>query len=348
VSFRKIKFQRGFGLISVVIAAGILGLMVSFMLRNSALRQNEYRRIASLGDLEDVRTFVRNNVDCKETLRIAGATCNANTTISAYDYCGRELVPATPYTVGNYEIQIHCGPAVGSDSYAVDYREKTTPAGPWKNLFPNVPRRCPKSLMAMTGFPGHGTYWWAQGIEVQNPAGHTAVTAPAPYMAAVADPSRVKNLILSSMGFAATWGYATFKAREVQGTTPVLSNDPPVLVQLNNSPGGFDDCPPNYVMVGFTPGPPANTIPQDNCIGNNLCRGPFHYNLICSKLSADYKATDLSTNSLFWDFSQNVECPANYAMTGFRNTGYLHTNYVHCHKIELDTSAASHPSTCSP
>lgn len=107
---QKTRRDVGFSVLEVMIAIGFLaiGTVVAVTLFDH-YRSNTLRAAAAGGD-EDIRQFLRNNLDCKKTVLLERSTCKAGGLIRGYDKNGRALIAnsAKGIDFGGNNVLMHC------------------------------------------------------------------------------------------------------------------------------------------------------------------------------------------------------------------------------------------------
>ena len=63
------KSEQGFGLLEIIIAAGLLALIVAVMNQNIVISINSQRSVEARGDKEDVKRRLVESIDCTETFK---------------------------------------------------------------------------------------------------------------------------------------------------------------------------------------------------------------------------------------------------------------------------------------
>jgi hypothetical protein len=343
-SGRHRRRASGIGLIDVLLGVTVAGFAALLAMQVTQMRRGQYLRLQKKNDLEALRGYVRNVIDCGETFAAAKGACKANTEILPYDRCGRPLATKKTFSVGfDHQMRLRCGPAVGPDTLEALYFDSRVPAQGWSALFPPGAIRCTPDTLNMKDLPDI-RYWWAQGIDAQEPAKHTIDPMKAATKAAVNDPRRRRNLVLGGMGFTANWGYYSITPKELEYGGKVVTEQPAKGIDLGNFPVSSGACPAEHVATGLVPSAPASSIAKNDCVGNMYCKGPYRYELRCRGLTPDLRLTAKKSVSLFWDFGKAIDCPQPYVMTGIEKfRGYQKMNDIVCSKVERGPQRASCP-----
>ena len=141
-------------LVALLVAIGILGVLSVVISQSFKFNLDESQKISDLAAAEELRQYIRIQIDCAQTIASAPANCNSQTPIALkrWGAGAKDLVQKTnlntktsnSYTeVGYFSLRAYC---VGNPkTYNVDYGRtpKNSNNQPdWKPLF-KIPVVCP-------------------------------------------------------------------------------------------------------------------------------------------------------------------------------------------------------------
>ena len=104
------KSEQGFGLLEIIIAAGLLALIVAVMNQNIVFSINSQRSVELRGDKEDVKRRLVEFHDCNQTLTaIPSSICpGAGVRIDLKDRRGNLLIPKDGKMIGKWTYVAEC------------------------------------------------------------------------------------------------------------------------------------------------------------------------------------------------------------------------------------------------
>ena len=141
--------QSGMSLVALVVAIGILGVLSVVISQSFKFNLKASQKINDLAAAEDLRQYIRIQIDCAQTTASAPTPCSSKESVALKRWgAGAKDLVQNPqgksYTeVGDFSLRAYC---VGNPkTYNVDYGR--TPKNPnaqldWKPLFKN-PGVCP-------------------------------------------------------------------------------------------------------------------------------------------------------------------------------------------------------------
>lgn len=140
---KRISDNQGFGILSVLIWVMILSMVHAGLAASVNISLRGTRQISGRAEVEDLRNYIRNGMDCFETMASNPGPCPA----------GRvELFPAltasppvvldpgsgTTTSIGRYQLRAECT-GNATKTFNVEYRSG---GQPWRSLFVKVPLVC--------------------------------------------------------------------------------------------------------------------------------------------------------------------------------------------------------------
>jgi hypothetical protein len=105
------KSEQGFGLLEIIIAAGLLALIVAVMNQNIVISINSQRSVELRGDKEDVKRRLVEFHDCNQTLTaVPSSICTGvGVRIDLKDRKGNTLIPKDGKLIGKWTYVPECG-----------------------------------------------------------------------------------------------------------------------------------------------------------------------------------------------------------------------------------------------
>lgn len=140
------KRRSGFSLIEIVVGTTMLSVAVLAALVYIQTKRTGVLNLMRMGEMEDLRRFLRQNIDCEKTLTNESATCSTGGQyIHGYMPSSDPIItnPANGQVFGNYTVKIACNNDAQASNLTAEYKDNRSPAGSWKNLF-TIPRVCAK------------------------------------------------------------------------------------------------------------------------------------------------------------------------------------------------------------
>lgn len=145
-SIKMVRNERGFSMVSILVALGIMGILgvvFSEMFSNQITMR---KKIERFDDLENLRNMIRFGTDCTNTTSGWAATCAANLDIAikrsgaapGVDLVARRVSGVTPTKIGDFYLTAACTGT--ARNYIIKYG--TTAAAVTSNLF-SVTTTCP-------------------------------------------------------------------------------------------------------------------------------------------------------------------------------------------------------------
>lgn len=143
--FRLWPFQtddrmRGFSLVSLLVAIGIVGFLGLVVAQTFKGKITAANAVASKGELEDLRNFVRVSFDCTESAKKMPSGCPSGSEIELRRQSGAIVIAKDGGTVlGKYRLRASCG---GGSEIVITYSPQANKSAAARPLFIEVPLVC--------------------------------------------------------------------------------------------------------------------------------------------------------------------------------------------------------------
>lgn len=143
---RRQWFQDGFSLISVLVAIGILGIVLSAVMQSLQNNLKAQKKFEELSDMVEIRRVMRARIDCAATKTANGSNwdvCNGSSNIRAVDSAGTTVIAqSAPFSnYGPYILDAKCTKdASNTASIVINVKKGSTVVS--SDLFRKVPYTC--------------------------------------------------------------------------------------------------------------------------------------------------------------------------------------------------------------
>ncbi len=148
--FFKLNLQpkAGFGLISLLIAIGVMGLIFAGVMESLQNNLKAQKKFEELSDMVELRRVLRSRIDCTQTKAANPGSwnnCNGNLKIKASDVAGTIVISdSNPLkTIGPYSLEARCTvDGNGRGTLKISMIKTTGSISVTNDLFKKVPIVC--------------------------------------------------------------------------------------------------------------------------------------------------------------------------------------------------------------
>jgi type II secretory pathway pseudopilin PulG len=144
----RLSHKSGFGLISLLIAIGVMGLILAGVMESLQNNLKAQKKFEELSDMVELRRVLRSRIDCAQSKAAnpgAWNNCNGNLKIKAVDVANNIVInDSTPITsIGSYSLEMRCTKSGTSGNLKISMIKTGSPTPPvTTDLFKKVPIIC--------------------------------------------------------------------------------------------------------------------------------------------------------------------------------------------------------------